>query len=159
MWQRKQTIYLLLTAILLLTLQILPLAIYQDATTIAANSKVYGLPSELYCALIYNPNISEYVIGTVTLLALISIVVAIISFVNIFLFRNRKLQMRICRNAQLLLMLWGCLCTYIILSDGKSDIHLQFGICLPIVSLILLQLAYKGIKHDDDLVKSADRLR
>jgi hypothetical protein len=30
---------------------------------------------------------------------------------------------------------------------------------LPIVSIILFWMAKKGIKHDDDLVRSADRLR
>ncbi len=41
--------------------------------------------------------------------------------------------------------------------------NLQFNLCFPmifpIVNIILLVLAHRGIKKDDDLVKSADRLR
>jgi len=113
----------------------------------------------MYCALIYNPNVSEYTVGTVTLLAVITVAAAIISFANIFFFKNRRHQMRNCRNAQILLLLWCGLCAWIVYSEYKAGFTPQFALCLPVVSIILLQLAYMGIKHDDDLVRSADRLR
>ena len=40
-----------------------------------------------------------------------------------------------------------------------SSITPKFALILPIINIVLLILAYKGIKADDDLVKSADRLR
>ena len=43
--------------------------------------------------------------------------------------------------------------------EKQGGVTPQFGVCLPIVSIVLYWLAYKGIKHDDDLVRSADRLR
>jgi hypothetical protein len=35
----------------------------------------------------------------------------------------------------------------------------QFGIFLPVISLLLLVLASRAIRKDEALVKSADRLR
>ena len=160
MWQRKQTIYLFLTAILLLVMQILPLAYIESPASVSSDATgVQGLSSVMYCALIYNSNVSEYTVGTVTLLAVITVAAAIISFANIFFFKNRRHQMRNCRNAQILLLLWCGLCAWIVYSEYKAGFTPQFALCLPVVSIILLQLAYMGIKHDDDLVRSADRLR
>ena len=165
MWQRKQTIYLLLVTILLLTLQVLPLMLFNTTANISASATgLQGMPRELYCAMIYNPAVntqdgSQYTVGTVTLLAVVSVAAAIISFASIFIFKNRKRQMRNCRNAQILLLLWCGLCAWIAYSENEAGIKPQFGLCLPIVSIILLQLAHKGIKHDDDLVRSVDRLR
>ena len=165
MWQRKQTIYLLLVTILLLTLQALPLMLFNATANVSANATgLQGMPRELYCAMIYDPvadaqDGSQYTVGTVTLLAVISVAAAIISFASIFIFKNRKRQMRNCRNAQFLLLLWCGLCAWIAYSENEAGITPQLGLCLPIVSIILLQLAYKGIKHDDDLVRSVDRLR
>ena len=43
---------------------------------------------------------------------------------------------------------------------GESNVMvLNFRIVIPVVNLILLLLASRGIKKDDDLVKSYDRLR
>lgn len=45
--------------------------------------------------------------------------------------------------------------------DDGTAIHFTFDLVLafPVVNIILLSLARKRIKADDDLVKSADRLR
>ena len=101
MWQRKQTIYLLLVTILLLTLQVLPLMFFNTTANISASATgLQGMPRELYCAMIYNPAVntqdgSQYTVGTVTLLAVVSVAAAIISFASIFIFKNRKRQMEV----------------------------------------------------------------
>lgn len=160
MWQRRQTIYLLLVSICLLALQALPVMFFNDPTSTATNiSGLQGMPREMYCALILDPNTPEYTIGSVTLLAVISVATAIISFVTIFMYKNRRQQMRNCRIGQLLLLLWGIVCAWIAIKENKDSVSAQFALCLPVVSLLLLQMAYKGIKHDEDLVRSADRLR
>jgi hypothetical protein len=37
--------------------------------------------------------------------------------------------------------------------------HPRFAGCLPLVGLILFVLAYRGIKADEELVRSMDRIR
>ncbi len=47
-----------------------------------------------------------------------------------------------------------------LMKKGESNVMvLNFRIVIPVVNLILLLLASRGIKKDDDLVKSYDRLR
>jgi len=44
--------------------------------------------------------------------------------------------------------------------SGEADVSEKgIGILLPILSIVLLVLANKAIKKDEDLVKSVDRLR
>ncbi len=42
---------------------------------------------------------------------------------------------------------------------GELKLHLEYGACLPFVSLILLILARNAIKSDEALVRAADRIR
>lgn len=160
MWQRKQTIYLLLATSLLIALQALPVLLLKAPVEISSDATgLQGMSREVYCALIYNPNTHNYTFGWMTSLAIISITVALISFVTIFDYKHRKRQMLSCRLCQLLLVVWCAICALVAYVEGTGGTTIQFGLCLPIVSIILFWLAHKGIKHDDDLVRSADRLR
>ncbi len=145
---------------LLITLQVLPVALFYDPiSTSAGTSGLQGMPREMYSIMVYNPNISEYTIGIVTIMAIASVTAVMIAFFAIFDYKNRRRQMLLCRVGQLLLLIWGVVYALMVYTETTSSVRVQFGLCLPIVSLILFQLAYKGIKHDDDLVRSADRLR
>lgn len=160
MWQRKQTIYLLLITTLLVFVQILPVLHFNDPIVMSATATgMQGMPREVYPAFIYNPNTGEYVFGWMTSLAVISIAVALLAFLTIFDYKNRRRQMRGCRLGQLLLLLWCVVCGVVAYVEKQGGVTPQFGICLPIVSIVLYWLAYKGVKHDDELVRSADRLR
>ena len=160
MWQRKQTIYLLLITTLLVGMQVLPVLLLNDPVVVSATATgMQGMPREVYSAFIYNPNSGEYTFGWMTALAVISIAVAMLSFLTIFDYKNRRRQMRGCRLGQLLLLLWCVVCALVAFIEKQGGVTPQFGVCLPVVSIILYWLAYKGIKHDDDLVRSADRLR
>lgn len=48
---------------------------------------------------------------------------------------------------------------YYICSKYDAEIVPGFKIALPVIILILNILTYRGIRHDDRLVKSYDRLR
>ena len=86
---------------------------------------------------------------------------ATISIISIVMFKNRKLQFVINRlniilNFILLLVFVYCSMT----TSGESEISEKgVGMLLPIISIVLLVLANKAIKKDEDLVKSVDRLR
>jgi len=87
-----------------------------------------------------------------------------LALVNIFLFRNRSLQMRLGYLLMVLSILLPVLAILLMLNDGgvnesSIDVDDGLGIYLPILALILAILANRFIKKDNNLVKSMDRLR
>ncbi len=163
MWQRKQTIYLLLIAICLLALQGLPVMHINDPVAVAAMPEAQGLqgmPREVYCAWIYNPNNQTSEFGWWSVLAVLSVVAAVLAIITIFGYSNLKKQMKYCRAGQMLMVLWLAVAAVLIyVSRSAAGVTVQFGLCLPVISIILYQLAYKGVKNDYDLIRSADRIR
>ncbi len=89
------------------------------------------------------------------------LVSALISFITIFLFKNRKLQFVLGRlNILLNLILLGLFVYWSLNISGESQISEKgIGMLIPIISIVFLVLANKAIKKDEDLVKSVDRLR
>ena len=80
-------------------------------------------------------------------------------FWNIFQFRNRKRQFLL--NRVLLLITFGVLfnqCIGYFNSDTNETHQLLFSI-VTILTIIFISLANKAIKRDEDLIRSADRLR
>ena len=99
-----------------------------------------------------------------TLLKLIPILFllsAIVSFISIFLFNNRKLQFVVGRIVILInLFLLGLLIYVSLTLPGEAAVSEKgIGMFLPILAILLVVLANKAIKKDEDLVKSVDRLR
>ena len=92
---------------------------------------------------------------------LLFILSSIISIVTIFLFNNRKLQFVIGRIIILInLFLLGLLIYVSLTLPGEVSISEKgIGMFLPILAILLIVLANKAIKKDEDLVKSVDRLR
>ncbi len=93
--------------------------------------------------------------------------VILISVIVIFLFKNRGLQMKLAKLNILLLALQ--IAAIVFYSDtartaiganaGDVIVSYKFGCIIPVISLILTYLAIRFIKKDDELVRSADRLR
>ena len=86
---------------------------------------------------------------------------ALLSLISIFCFKNRKLQFVLGRlNIILNFILLGFFVYQLLIPPGESQISEKgVGIFIPILSIVLLVLANKAIKKDEDLVKSVDRLR
>ena len=86
---------------------------------------------------------------------------AILSLVTIFLYSNRKLQFVFGRlNILTNLFLLGVLVYVSQTLSGETAVSEKgIGMFFPIISIVLLVLANKAIKKDEDLVKSVDRLR
>ena len=97
-------------------------------------------------------------------LFVILLIEATLSLLNIFLFKYRALQMRICSFCMVLLIGWyavyGFFAWYF-LDAFQSEVSFKVTVwaSLPFVSLILLYLAFRGILKDEKLVRSLDRLR
>jgi hypothetical protein len=86
---------------------------------------------------------------------------AILSILTVFLFKDRKLQFVIGRVIVLINLFLLVLLIYLSLTlSGETSVSEKgIGMFLPILVILLIVLANKAIKKDEDLVKSADRLR
>jgi uncharacterized membrane protein len=95
------------------------------------------------------------------LIPVLFLVAAIFAFVAIFIFKNRRLQFVIGRFTILInLILLGLLIYVSLTLPGEASVSEKgIGMFIPILAILLLVLANKAIKKDEDLVKSADRLR
>ena len=100
----------------------------------------------------------SFLLKVIPLLFLLS---AAVSFLDIFLFKNRKLQFVVARLVILInLFLLGLLIYVSLTLPGEISISEKgIGMFLPILVILLLVLANRAIKKDEDLVKSVDRLR
>jgi len=95
-------------------------------------------------------------------LSVVIIIIPLISLIAIFLYKNRKIQLR------LTLFLIASVAGFILLSGFYSmkiitgygaEIVPGFKMFIPVFMLVFAYLAYRGINKDDQLVKSYDRLR
>ncbi|WP_194850823.1 DUF4293 domain-containing protein [Nonlabens antarcticus] len=85
----------------------------------------------------------------------------VLSLFAIFLYNNRKLQTVINRlNIMLNLILLGVFVTRALTMSGATAVAEKgIGMFIPILSIVLLVLANRAIRKDEQLVKSVDRLR
>ena len=136
MIQRIQTIYLLVTAILSAGL-IFVLHLWTNSEEVP----VFAKDNLLYLGLF---------LGS-----------ALCSLVALFSFKNRKFQFVLGRlNIIINVILLGFFVYQSLIPPGESQISEKgVGIFIPILSIVLLVLANRAIKKDEDLVKSVDRLR
>lgn len=86
---------------------------------------------------------------------------ALVAIVTIFLFKNRQLQFVLNRlNILINLFLLGVLVYLSQTLSGEASVSEKgIGMFFPIIVILLLVLANRAIKKDEDLVKSVDRLR
>lgn len=86
---------------------------------------------------------------------------AVLAVYTIFKYKTRQLQFVLNRlNILISLTLLGIFVYRVLSSSGESGISEKgVGIFLPVLSIVFLFLANKAIRRDEDLVKSADRLR
>ncbi|SHM82121.1 DUF4293 domain-containing protein [Polaribacter sp. KT 15] len=103
-------------------------------------------------------NSESFLLKVIPVLFLVS---AILSFVAIFIFKNRKLQFVIGRVTILInLILLGLLIYVSLILPGEASVSEKgIGMFIPVLAILLVVLANKAIKKDEDLVKSVDRLR
>ena len=150
MIQRIQTLYLLAVVILGIVLIWLPVVEFVTPEE-AAELQIWDLTA----------------LGGVPLqglwgLLLITILIPVLAFVNIFLFKKRLLQARL--NIFLVMLClgyYGVLAIYIWqakLALGV-DWHILLWASFPAVCLVLTMMATRRILKDEALVRAADRIR
>ena len=143
MIQRIQSVYLLLAGII------------SGALIFFVNLWTTTIGSISSLDLIYSGSFPEKGVSIIFFLS------ALLSIVAIFLFKNRQLQFVIVRlNILINLILLGLLIYLSLTLSGEAMVSEKgIGMFLPIIVVLVLVLANKAIKKDEDLVKSVDRLR
>ncbi|MBQ9236832.1 MAG: DUF4293 domain-containing protein [Prevotella sp.] len=113
----------------------------------------------IYLALVTILMVVASVYAISVILQILGGVIAGLGCANIFQYKTRKRQMFFCTLGILMLLAWvGLFCYDHFYVHGGAVRYPLYAI-LPIVSIILFWMAKKGIKHDEDLVRSLDRLR
>ena len=95
-------------------------------------------------------------------LTILIIFIPVFSLMTIFLYKNRKVQLRLALVLIILTATQLIAFVHVSLSViSKFEAHLVPGIkmIIPVLMLILSVLTYRGIRKDERLVKSYDRLR
>jgi hypothetical protein len=90
------------------------------------------------------------------------ILIPVLSSITIFLFKNRRVQLILCKLLVALVsafIIALVIYSYMVISRYNAELIPGIKMAVPVTQLILVFLAYRGIKKDDDLVKSYDRLR
>lgn len=95
-----------------------------------------------------------------TKMFVLTIVTTVLSTAGIFLFKNRKLQMKFIRLAVLVIMIIAVRLFMVLNSNEELLLNININcIALLLVAFTTLVLAYRGVEKDDDLVRSVDRIR
>ena len=106
---------------------------------------------------VYNLNETLFMAKDDTKMFVLTIVGAIFSLLGLFMFKNRKFQMKLIRLTILIQMIIGI---RIFMLFNKFEVVLNSSfLFLMAFTLIALIMAYRGVKKDDDLVRSVDRIR
>ena len=137
MIQRIQSIYLLVGAVAMAIFCILPFG------AVGADEQL----SHVACA--------DYPVYLI-----LNILIAVVLFLAIFLFKNRKMQLTLTR-VSLLLIAVSAVCGGLLLFGGDSEgarLEWAGGVTLLIIALFMTLMAGKGIRHDINIIKNADRL-
>ncbi len=84
----------------------------------------------------------------------------VLNILTIFLYKNRTLQMRLCvYNSLLVIALVGLSAYFAYSVLPLADVALGVSAFIPFIMFILNMMARNGIRRDDKLVRSVDRIR
>ena len=161
MIQRIQTIYLSAVIVLCCMMFIMPMAKFQITKPGETAEYVFNLLHTV-------DNVTKQPVnfGNTWLITITAICMLLVSALTIFLYKQRTVQLIIARlNLYVSFIFIGMLYFFI-----ERELHISYGDgnanlvrlpagYFPIVIIVLLILAVRGIKKDEELIKSADRLR
>lgn len=155
MLQRVQTIWLFFATAAIFSLFLFPyLQTFNTDGSVKA-LKVTGIQENIGGQIVQTEAFTGLTIATV--------IIGLIPFITIFLFKNRKKQMMLCYVSIVSILGFS----FWLVQTAKTalgGITLQsenygLGVILPSLAVFFMVLALRGIRRDDKLIKSADRLR
>lgn len=140
MIQRQQTLWLILATIAALVTFKFPFATGEE---IVKNTSMKKLV--------------EMTAGNSFLPLILTIASIVISTITIFMFKERKMQMKLCFLG--LLISIGILTVYILEMQKLISGTPALWALLPVLVMISYFMAFRNIRKDEKLVKSLDKLR
>lgn len=154
MWQRVQTIFLVIAIISLVAAIFLPVWTHRDAS-----SKTHVLYALHYTVIDNGVKTTDYLPYSFT--AIFAIASITIAFIEIGKFKNRMLQMKLgALNSLFLVATIGCALYFsnqMIKTFQGGEYGL--GIWLPGVAVLCNLLSNRFIRKDEKLVRDSERLR
>lgn len=163
MWQRKQTIYFFLAALLILMTPFTPLLKASNRGNEGYAAEVIATVDEV--ALNHTGPLGPQENQSLIALAVLLYGTALMLLLLIFQFRNRPLQIKLSRSLSLVLALvqvsYSIIIYRALASLGHTSLTIEYGwnLPLPAISALLVWLGYRGVKADEALVRAADRIR
>ena len=151
MWQRKQTIFLILALVFTVLCLCFPI--------LSIEPKGMGVSGVLY-NLFYIDGNGMVHYGKVLLFVFL-LITCPLALTAIFTFKNRKLQAQLCTWCIILNLAWYVYLAFCIINEFMvaGTPHPNLVICFPFISAILFLMARRGIIADEILVRSMDRIR
>lgn len=181
MIQRIQTVHLLIVVALLVTMLfpnyatlrlsgVMPAGATESVSEDGTITRIVvpeGVNEEITFGLFDGIRMNGVPVLSTTYMAILVILAIAVAFLTIFLYRKRWIQVRLC--LVLAVMMLG-IETFIVLYIYKlqdmldtmvRDYAVKYSVVdiFPIVALIFVYLAFRGISKDIALVKSLDRIR
>lgn len=137
--QRKQSLFLLIAAILMGIYAFMPSLWDTNGKTI----------------------LGGYSEGVDMVPFILSCLTALLSFITIFKFKSLRFQKSLCVVNILLIIaaLATVCCIALMQKDGDLLGSITYYNILPVLSIIFLLLAHKGISHDQRLLSGSSRIR
>ncbi|MEN6457122.1 MAG: DUF4293 domain-containing protein [Prolixibacteraceae bacterium] len=147
MIQRIQTVYILLSAILIGLLFSLPFA------EIAHHDQLFLFDVR---GIVRNDTVQENGLPLGLLIGLL----LILHVYTLFIYKKRILQIRILVFSIILMIgLFGLFYFFTYYTFNDAQISFKMGVIFPLVAVILDYLAIRNIGKDETLIRSADRIR
>jgi len=173
MIQRIQTVYLFFAFIATLLVLFFPLFSFSMGST---GADYFG-DITFYAYNVISTPVEEFFTYSLVFYLPILIIIALIVIIivwSIFLYKKRLIQMRLV-NFSILLNIVMVVVLFLFYYDKLFEHALTYlqnegvqvevvksfdiGAIFPLISLVFLVLAYRGIRKDEKMVRSADRLR
>lgn len=147
MIQRIQTVYILLSAILIGLLFSLPFA------EIAYGNQLYLFDIR---GIVRNDTVQENGIAV----ALFTALILLLHVFAVFIYKRRILQIRILVFSILLMLgLFGLFYFFTYYSFDDAQVSFKMPVAFPLIAIILDYLAIRNIGKDEALIRSVDRIR
>ena len=152
MIQRIQTVYLCIAALLMIVCACLPIGEFIP--------EGMGTPSEMYNLCIIDGTTGNWNFSVCGLFALLAAGV-ITTVINIFNYKNLRAQSISCLGTIIIMLLWIGLYFFEIKMMAPENTKFHFSIIwmLPLFAILCLRYARRGIKKDQALLRSVDRIR
>ena len=138
--QRKQSLFLLIASILMGVYAFMPLLNNSNGEVFFGGMSFSGMGGVIF---------------------VINCLVALLSFITIFKFKSLRFQKKLCViNILLIIASIATLCSVALMQKDCDLIgSLTYYNVLPVLAIVFLLLAHKGITHDQKLLSGSSRIR